>query len=61
MSELQPGPPFNQIVRSFDGPVSAGLKMKNSVRDGSDSSIGIYCSLVLCHTLSDLFRHTDPE
>ena len=39
--ELQPGPPFNQIVISLTGFPMVGLNMKNSAREAFFSSMGI--------------------
>ncbi len=39
--ELQPGPPFNQMVISSTGFPMVGLKMKNSALEAFFSSIGI--------------------
>lgn len=39
--ELQPGPPFNQIVTSSTGSPTVGLNMKNSALEAFFASIGI--------------------
>ena len=39
--ELQPGPPFNQIVTSSTGSPMVGLNMKNNALEAFFSSIGI--------------------